>query len=92
MSKLIFANLVVAVLLPASAFATDSVCSGYNKYVSKQCVASAELKGDLSDEMLVGYSVASCRDESFKMILETDESASASCKPVMKGKLVSALK
>lgn len=92
MLKVVFANIALLVLLPMSAFATNAVCAGYNEYVTKQCASVNVLQGDLDAEMLKGYSVKGCQNDSFKMILETDSSAQASCTPVMSGKMVSALK
>ncbi|KYG63095.1 hypothetical protein AZI86_15355 [Bdellovibrio bacteriovorus] len=91
MLKLVIANLATLLVLPLSAFAADATCAGYNQYVTHQCASEKTLKGDLSDEMLKGYSVKTCKNESFKMILESDLVAKASCKPVMSGKLISAL-
>lgn len=91
MFKLVFTNLAITLVFPLSAFASDPVCTTYTAYVSKQCVSSKDLKGDMSAEMLRGYTVLGCRNDSYKMILESDVAANALCKPVMTGNLISSL-
>lgn len=91
-TKLVFASLMMLFVLPVSAFAIHPVCVEYNEFVAKQCVSASKLKKDLDPEMLKDYTVQGCRNNSFKSALEADLFASESCKPVMKGKLISALK
>jgi len=92
MLKLALTNLALILTLSVNASAAESICNQYNEIVSKQCVSSSKLKSDLSAEMLRGYTIKGCRNDAFKSILESDVFADSACKPVMAGKLISALK
>ncbi|RYZ84797.1 MAG: hypothetical protein EOP06_17410 [Proteobacteria bacterium] len=81
----------VMLTITTNALASKSVCLEYNDIISNQCIPVAKLKKDLTPEMLKGYSVTGCRHKAFKIALESDPFVSASCEPVMSGKLITAL-